>query len=119
MENQDIEKEKINSKETTIRFSPSSISIKEENGEFYSEGFIATTHPDRAGDEHCVGEILTKQALQQMAILINDGVASNDMLGNPRAVSDRHDWIKENDPNKPVAGMAVPPAEVKQRREGH
>lgn len=83
------------------------IKLREEEGEVYVEGFIATTHPDRGPDGDCDGMIQTKEALQQMADAINSG-KTNAGVGNPRAVGVGHDWIKQNNPDKKPVGMAVP-----------
>ena len=37
-------------KDVSILYSNLPIKFKEENGEFYTEGFVATTHKDRGGD---------------------------------------------------------------------
>ncbi len=95
------------------------ISIKEENGEFYSEGFICTTHPDRARDNEVEGEILTKQACEQIKDLINQGVATTLHIGSTRAVSNQHDYIKEQNFDLPPAGVAIPPAEVRETGDNH
>jgi hypothetical protein len=63
--------------------------------------------------------------MQQIADMINNGVATTEDVGSTRAVSYRHDWIKARDPNIEPAGMAVPPAEVKEytnakgEKDGH
>lgn len=110
---------KKKTKESVIRVSRENLKVKEgEDGEFYSEGFICTTHPDRAMDEEVDGEILTKQACEQIAKFINDGVATTLTLGSTRTVSKQHDWVHANDPGMEPAGMAMPPAEVKQTPDG-
>ena len=104
-----------------IKYSFSGLQTKEEEGEFYSEGFVATTHPDRAADEELGvdGDILSKEACQQIVNAINEGVATIKGVGSTRTVSKQHDWIAEGNPNKEPAGMVVPPAELKQLEDGH
>src|SRR3990167_2130261 len=89
------------------------VQFKEEEGEFYSEGFIATTHPDRAENGKYKGDILTKKAVSGIVDQINSRTGFMADLA-----SYRHDWVKENDPNKPVAGRAVQ-AEVREMANGH
>ena len=112
-------KNPTNSKER--KYSLLGIKLKEEEGEFYSEGFIATTHPDRAADESIGvdGDILSKQSCQQIVDFINSGVATVEGVGSTRTVSLQHDWIKEGNPNKEPAGIVVPPAELKEMEDGH
>jgi hypothetical protein len=95
------------------------LSFKEEEGEFYSTGFVATTHPDRSKEQGFEGDILSKAALDQIADYINSGVATTNGLGSTRACSIRHDWIKQQDADMLPAGMAVPPATVKETGDGH
>jgi len=97
------------------------ITFKEVEGEFYSEGYIATTHPDRASDEDLGvdGDILSKQVLQQIIDAINNTVASIDSVGGTRIVSLQHDWIKENNPSLEPAGIVIPPAELREMGDGH
>lgn len=97
------------------------ISIKEENGEFYSKGFIATTHPDRAYDPELGvdGDVLSKNVMTQISDYINKQVATIKGVGSTRTVSLQHDWVKESDPDLKPAGMAMPPAEVRQTDDGH
>lgn len=103
----------------TIKSCHIPISIKEEDGEFYSEGFVATTHPDRASDGEVDGEILSKTVIQQIVDFINSGVATIKSIGSTRTVSVNHDWVKEGDADKEPAGMSIPPAEVKSTGDGH
>lgn len=97
------------------------LEIKELDGEFYSEGFIATTHPDRAADYDLGvdGDILSKQVIEQIVEFINSGVATIDDVGSTRTVSLQHDWLKEHNPDMEPAGMVVPPAEVREMEGGH
>lgn len=97
------------------------LSYKEEEGEFYSTGYVATTHPDRAADPtiEVEGDILSKESLEQIADWINKEVATTDGLGATRIVSLNHDWIKESNPDLPPAGIVIPPAEVVELDDGH
>lgn len=110
-------KKKSSTKER--RYCKLPISIREEGEEFYSEGFIATTHPDRAEEDGYNSTMLSKKAIQQICDYINDRVATTKGVGSTRAVSYRHDWVKEQDPEMLPAGMALPPAEVRQTDDGH
>lgn len=114
--NKDSKKSK---KETKHCFVP--ISFKEDDSEFYSEGYVASTHPDRAADDELGvdGDILSKNVIHQIVDYINDGVATTSSIGSTRAVSLGHDWIREQDADKLPAGMAVPPAEIKETEDGH
>lgn len=107
------------SSDSEIKYCFQGISIKEEEGEFYSEGFVATTHPDRAADKDVDGDILSKEALQQIVEFINQGPASTNGVGSTRTVSLQHDWIHLNDPDVEPAGMVVPPAELREMDGGH
>jgi len=95
--------------------------LKEKDGEFYSTGFISSTHPDRASDSELGvnGDILSKHVQEQIADFINSGIATINGVGSTRTCSLRHDWIKEQNPELPPAGMAMPPAIVKEMDEGH
>ena len=97
------------------------ISLKEKDNEYYSEGFIATTHPDRASDPQAgvVGDVLSKNVLKQIAEFINETVATIKGIGSTRTVSLQHDWVKEGNPDLVPAGMAMPPAEVRETGDGH
>ena len=89
------------------------ISCKEDSNEFYSEGFVATTHPDRATNGKYKGDILTKNAVSKIVNQIND---RKDMMAD--LASYRHDWVVENDPSLPVVGRAVT-AELRELPNGH
>lgn len=102
-----------------VRYCNSKISIREEEGEFYSEGFIATTHIDRAQEDGCEGTALTREACQEIADLINEGKDAQGIVSTTRGVSFRHDWVKEGDADMPLAGIAMPPAEVRETGDGH
>ncbi len=88
-----------------LKFHPSKIKLKEEGKTFLSEGFIATTDPDRAEDSELgvVGDILSEGFLDKMVNILNNPIDT----GHPEAkqVSYRHDWIKEEDPSLPPAGI--------------
>lgn len=118
---QDMEEElkQGKTKELDIRYALQGISIREEEGEFYSEGFIATTHVDRAREEDADYTALSKEALGQIVDYINSGVATIEGVGSTRTVSYRHDWVKKQDPTMTPAGMAVPPAELREMDNGH
>lgn len=110
-----------------IKYRNFGIKLIEEDGEFYSEGWVATTHPDRAADSELGvdGDILAKEVMNQIADFINSTIATTKDVGSTRAVSYRHDWVKARDPNMEPAGMTVPPAEVKEyvnekgEKDGH
>ena len=115
-------------KKKEIKQFDSDIVVKEVDGEFYSEGWIATTHPDRSADSELGvdGDILSLNVLKQITNFINKGVSAIDGgVGSPLMVSDMHDWIKERDASLPPAGAAVPPAVVKEyedstgKKDGH
>lgn len=94
-------------KQASILYSEQKIKFKEEAEEFYSEGFVATDHQDREGD------ILSGNALQKIVDSIN-----NQFLPQAGVASNRHDWLKENDPNLPLAGMAIS-ADIRDTEDGH
>lgn len=93
--------------------------FEEVDGEFYSQGYVATTHPDRALSDDFDGDILSKEALQTIVDLINSEVATADGLGATRLVSYRHDWVKQQDPTIEPAGIVLPPAELRPLDNGH
>ena len=80
------------------------IEIKEEEG--IVSGFIATTHPDNSYDPTSgkKGDILKKSALQKVVDKIN---SSNPQDRFVKGVSLAHDWIKERNIHKPVAGAVI------------
>ena len=99
-----------------IKFSSySNIQLKEEDGEFYSEGFVATTHPDKAQskDGYYVGDICSKNVIGEVVDNINK---RNEMVGD--LLSYRHDWIIEKNPDLPAAGRATS-AEIRSMDDGH
>lgn len=101
-----------------IKFFTSNIKLKEEGETFHSEGFIATTHPDRDVDEAygTEGDILSENAIDKIVDTLNDPKGS----GHPEAtqVSYRHDWLKQDNPELPAAGINTT-AEKKQTEDGH
>ncbi len=103
---------KTEGKENKISFYEK-IQFKEEDGEFYSEGFVATTHPDRAKTETHTGDVLTKNSITSVVEQINN---RNGLMAD--LVSHRHDWLKQEDSSLPVAGKAVT-AEVRDLPNGH
>ena len=82
------------------------ISFREDKGEFYTEGFVATTHKDREGD------VLTENAIHKIVQQIN-----NKFLPQAGAVSERHDWIKQQNSDLPLVGRAIN-AEVRKTEDG-
>jgi len=99
--------EKRQQKQLKIIPIKSNIAFKEEKGEFYSEGFIATTHQDKEGD------ILSEHAIHTIVDQIN-----NPHTPDAGVASDRHDWIKEQNPDLPIAGRAIS-ADVRDTGDGH
>lgn len=81
------------------RFCLKGISVKEDGT---VTGLLATTHPDRIGD------ILSKNALSQIAAAINNESTAGDQQGSYRSVSLFHDWVNEQDPTKDEAAFIVP-----------
>lgn len=100
------------SKESKISYYKK-VEFKEEGEEFFSEGFIATTHPDRAQQEGYNGDVLTKHAIESVVDQVNSRRALMADLA-----SNRHDWVKEKNPELPVAGRAVE-AELRELPDGH
>ena len=101
-----------------IKFFSSNIKIKEEGETLHSEGFIATTHPDRAPDEESgtVGDILAESAIDKVITTLNDPKG----MGHPEAiqVSYRHDHLKQDNPDLPAAGVNTS-VEKRQTDDGH
>ena len=93
-----------------VKFFNSNIKLKEEGEAFHSEGFICTTHPDREGD------ILAESVIDKIVATINDPTGS----GHPEAtqVSYRHDWLKQDNPDLPAAGVNAS-VEKRQTEDGH
>lgn len=95
--------------EKETKYSDEKISFKEDDkGEFYSEGFVATTHPDRVND------VLTKKAIEKIV----DSINNRTLKPQAGAASDRHDNIKQNDNDLPLAGRAIS-AETRIMDHGH
>jgi len=80
---------------------------------------IATTHPDRAAQGKYAGDILSKNVMIQIKDWINNNITSGDKTGSFRQISLFHDWVKEQDPTKQVAGILKGDAEVVQLEDGH
>jgi len=95
------------------------ITFREVDGEFYTEGWIYTTHIDRAQENGADNSMFSKRCMEQIAESINTGGAPTTMLGARRAVSDQHDWIREQNADIKPIGMAVPPFEVRETGDGH
>ena len=110
-----IVKEKHNKmSEKEIHFFPSAdLEFKEDSGEFYSSGYIATTHPDRAENGKYKGDVLTKHAIYKIADQVN---ARQDLMAD--LMSNHHDWIRDKDPSIPPVGRAIK-AEVREMGSGH
>lgn len=64
-------------KESKLSEKYNTISFKEEDGEFYTEGYIATTHPDKVGDK------ILQETLYNWAEEIN---SSDDLDANPLSI---------------------------------
>ncbi len=83
-----------------------------------SEGFIATTHPDRDAKEEfgTAGDILSEAVIDKIVATLNDPKG----MGHPEAtqVSYRHDWLKQDNPDLPAAGVNTT-AEKRQTDDGH
>ena len=107
---------KAEGKET--KFFNSNIKLKEEGETLHSEGFIATTHPDRAPDEESgtVGDILAESAVDKVIATLDDPKG----MGHPEAiqVSYRHDYLKQENPDLPAAGVNTS-VEKRQTEDGH
>ena len=103
----------MKSKEIKPNFSK--LSFKEKDGEFYSEGFIATTHADKAAnsDMGVKGDILTKQVVSKIVDEINDKFTPG-----AGGTSYRHDWIKQDNAGLPLSGIATV-AELREMENGH
>ncbi len=110
--------EKVSKKNKELKFFPSNIVLKEIEKTFFSEGFIATTHPDRAADESTgiKGDILSEKVIDKIVNVLNNPSKE----GHPEAtqVSYRHDWILEDNADLPPAGINIS-AEKKQTDDGH
>ena len=106
---------KVEGKE--VKFFNSEIQIKEEERTLHSEGFICTTHPDRAKNKDLgtVGDILSETVIDKIVTTLNDPKG----MGHPEAVqvSYRHDWLKQENPDLPAAGINTT-AEKRQTQDG-
>lgn len=89
------------------------IQLKEDEKDYHVLGFIATSHPDRASNGQFEGDIIPKPTLTKIAEQIN-----NRYKPEAGAASYRHDWIRKNDPNLPIAGVSSSPAILKQTEDG-
>ena len=87
------------------------INFKEEEGEFYSEGYVATTHPDKYGD------VIPKTTIQKIVEKINSRQVGDSKFF-PHYASVRHDWVKQDNPDLEPAGKAVS-AKMVQMNDGH
>ncbi len=76
-------------------------------------GLIATTHPDRVGD------ILSKNVMNQLAECINKTDESGGQRGSYRLVSNAHDWIHEDNPELDAIGFLQSNAKVIDLKDGH
>ncbi len=88
----------------------SSLKFKEEDT---YEALVASTHPDRVGD------ILSLNALHQIAEYINTTTQVGDQQGAYRSVSLAHDWIKESNPELDEVGFLQPDAKVVELDDGN
>ena len=79
------------------------IDFKEKDGEFFAEGFVATTHPDRVND------VIPKSTIQKIVEKINNNRANSEA----GAVSWHHDRT-----DKDLVARAVQ-AEVRPLKDGH
>ncbi len=81
------------------------IQIKEDEGDFHVSGFVATSHPDRAASEdgRFAGDIIPKNTIQK---IVND--INNKYKPQAGAVSERHDHIRAQDLDLPIAGVLTP-----------
>ena len=108
-------KKKQEKKESSYIKRPSLYGLKIKEGEESDvvEGIVATTHPDRVGD------ILSKDALVQIAECINNTDTAGDQNGSYRSVSLFHDWIHADDPTLDEAAFLKPTAQVVELDDGH
>src|SRR3990167_750351 len=84
------------------------IQLKEDAKDFHVSGFVATSHPDRAEGNGFAGDIIPKTTLGKLVEQIN-----NRYKPEAGAVSYRHDWIKDNNANLPLAGAISSPVVLK------
>ena len=101
-----------------LKFTNSDILVKEDKGTFYSEGFIATTHPDKDKNVEIGvnGDILSETVIDQIVNTLKNPNES----GQPGAiqVSYRHDWLKQDNPDLPPAGVNIS-VEKRKTDDGH
>ena len=92
------------------------LQIKEAKEDFHVSGYVATSHPDRAATEEFDGDIIPKSTLQKIVEDIN-----NKYKPRAGAVSERHDHLKQQDINLPIAGVLAPgtSATLHELEEGH
>ena len=79
------------------------LQLKEFKEDFHVSGYVATSHPDRAISEGFEGDIIPKSTLQSIVTDIN-----NKYKPQAGAVSERHDHIKSEDVDMPIAGVLAP-----------
>ena len=79
------------------------LQLKEQKEDFHVSGFVATSHPDRAASEGFEGDIIPKGTLQKIVTDIN-----NKYKPNAGAISERHDHIRADNIDLPVAGVLAP-----------
>ncbi|MEK6882284.1 MAG: hypothetical protein AABY22_21880, partial [Nanoarchaeota archaeon] len=93
-----------------IKFCPfGKMELKEDEKDFYVSGYVATSHPDNAKLEQFTGDIIPKGTLVKIAEQIN-----NRYMPRAGAISEKHDWIREKNPDLPLAGVIVGPAVLEQ-----
>ena len=94
------------------------LQLKEVKEDYYVSGYVATTHPDKAASEDgaFVGDIIPKNTIQK---IVND--INNKYKPQAGAISERHDHLKEEDINKPLAGVLAPgtSATLQELEDGH
>ena len=89
------------------------IQIKEDEKNYHVSGFVATSHPDRAEADGFAGDIIPKGTLQRIVTDIN-----NKDKPQAGAVSERHDYIVEQDMDLPLAGVTVEDATLVELEDG-
>ncbi len=96
------------------------IDIKESLKDFHAGGYIATDHPDKTNHrgtkyEGYDGDILPLETLKSIVTQINDRYERPGVS----MCSERHDWIKNKNPNMPIAGAMSKPAELIDLEDGY
>ncbi len=94
-------------KKKEVKYCSQKIQIKEDEENFFVRGLVATTHPDRAEEDGFDGDILAKSAVMKIVDSIN-----NKYLPEAGAVSERHDYIKNQDMDTPLAGVSIEQAKL-------